>query len=187
MRIGHLLKLWRRRNRLTLRVAAGRIGLTAGTLGRLEKGEAMHGVTLATVLVWLMGREEPSGNEAFTFETQDAVAGEGGPEREIEQKRACELERIPYRLGGTETEVNDFSISCDASKSTPGFLGRYDEQGRLIEKLETPGAAIAEEPEAAAERPIHAMDQDAAMCGLREERGGGGAHGPPGVGAEGAG
>jgi uncharacterized protein YcfJ len=52
------------------------IGINPSTLARIERVESMHGDTLATVLVWLMGREEQSGNEAFTFEGEEAVAGD---------------------------------------------------------------------------------------------------------------
>lgn len=75
MRLGRLLQLWRRREQLTLKAAAGKIGIHGSTLARIERGESMHGATLTTVLVWLMGREEPSNNDTFTFETEDTLAG----------------------------------------------------------------------------------------------------------------
>lgn len=77
MRLGRLLQLWRRREALTLKAAAGKIGIHGSTLARIERGESMHGATLTTVLVWLMGREEPSANEAFTFEAEDAATPAG--------------------------------------------------------------------------------------------------------------
>ena len=72
MRLGKLLQLWRRREALTLRAAAALIGIHASTLARIERGESMHGDTLTTLLVWLMGREEPSSNETFAFKEEEA-------------------------------------------------------------------------------------------------------------------
>jgi len=144
MRLGRLLQLWRRRHALTQARAAAMIGINPSTLARIERGESMHGDTLATVLVWLMGREEPSGNEAFTFEAEEAadVHGAGDP------------------TDGEEA-------------------GQVDaEAGQAV------GAAIADEQEAAAQLPVHALDQNAALCGLRAEQLGGGAHGGAGTGAE---
>jgi hypothetical protein len=143
--------LWRRREALTLKAAAGKIWIHGSTLARIERGESMHGATLTTVLVWLMGREEPSANEAFTFEAEDAAAGED----QIAERNAA--------LAG----------ECDETLNE--------------EEAPAPGAAIEDQPEEAKELSLHAVDQDASLCGVRQEWGGGGAHGAAGSGAEGAG
>lgn len=93
MRLGRLLLLWRRREALTLRAAAGLIGINPSTLRRIEHGESMHGDTLTTLLVWLMGREEPSGNEAFTFEAEEAAAlDDAGDQTHAEEAGQVDVE-----------------------------------------------------------------------------------------------
>lgn len=147
MRIGTLLAIWRRRNSLTLAAAAVRIGIHPSTLARLEKGEAMHGATLATLLVWLMGREEPSNNETFAFASEDAIESK-------ENSKECS------KGDGEPDRAVSGRIEADHGKEA----GEVDagEDG-------TPGAAIAHEQETAAELPVHALDQDIAVCGVREE------------------
>ncbi len=54
VRIGIVLAKWRWAERLTLRVAAARMGVSFPTLARIEKGERMDGATLARVLTWLL-------------------------------------------------------------------------------------------------------------------------------------
>ena len=157
MRLAQLLRLWRRQNRLTLRIAAGKIGLHPSTLARLERGEQMHGATLATLLVWLMGREEPSANEAFTFTAPDATAGE---------------EAATISTGHTNA-VGD--READGEK----------EAGQVYrEAFGKIAAALAEEPETPAEPALHALDQDTALCGLRPNGLGGGTHGAERTGDE---
>jgi DNA-binding XRE family transcriptional regulator len=41
-----------------IREAAREIGVSHGTLSRIERGEAMEGTTLAKVLGWLMSPEQ---------------------------------------------------------------------------------------------------------------------------------
>jgi hypothetical protein len=118
---------------LTLKAASGKIGIHGSTLARIERGESMHGATLTTVLVWLMGREEPSANEAFTFETEDAVAGED------------------------QVAERNTALAGESDKTLSG------------EQAQAPGAAIEDEPETATEHCLHAVDQDAALCGMRQE------------------
>lgn len=150
MRIAYLLRLWRRQNRLTLRIAAGRIGIHPSTLARLERGEQMHGATLATLLVWLMGREESSGNEAFTFTAPDAAA---------DQNATAVSTGLTDAGGDREADGEEKTGQVDAETVGP-----------------TP-AAISEEPETPTELRLHALDQDTALCGLRADGFGGGAHG----------
>jgi transcriptional regulator with XRE-family HTH domain len=40
---------------LTEREAAKELGVSLSTLSRIERGEAMDGVTLAKILAWLLG------------------------------------------------------------------------------------------------------------------------------------
>ena len=189
MRLGRLLQLWRRREALTLRAAAAKIGINPSTLGRIERGESMHGATLTTVLVWLMGREEPSANEAFTFEAEDAVAGE----YQVAERNATpagELERNDDTFGGEEAGVGESSSNtCELSKFVQS--GKTETVCRTligwVEAYRTDRTKVQDEQEASAELPLHDLDQDAAVCGMREERGGGGAHGAEGAGSKGAG
>ena len=53
MRIGEVLRRWRRVSDIGLREAARDIGVSHGTLSRVERGEEMSGDTLAKVLAWL--------------------------------------------------------------------------------------------------------------------------------------
>ena len=68
-----LLRLWRRRECLTLRAAAGRVGIHPSTLARVEQGEQMHGETLAQLLLWVLGREEKPRNETLALEAENAA------------------------------------------------------------------------------------------------------------------
>lgn len=107
MRLSWLLRVWRQKNRLTLRAAAKAIGLHPSTLARLERGEQMHGATLATVLVWLMGREEPSKNEAFAFEAKVAIEAEeseGDRERGGREEAELAIDTEAHRAPGAAIE-----------------------------------------------------------------------------------
>lgn len=57
MRLGEVIRLWRKMSDLGIREVAADIGVSHGTLSRIERGEAMDGNTLAKVLVWLVGRQ----------------------------------------------------------------------------------------------------------------------------------
>lgn len=57
MRLGEVIRLWRKMSDLGVREVAADIGVSHGTLSRIERGEAMDGNTLAKVLVWLVGRQ----------------------------------------------------------------------------------------------------------------------------------
>lgn len=56
MRLGEVIRLWRKMSDIGIREAAQQIGVSHGTLSRIERGEAMEGDTLAKVLTWLMGK-----------------------------------------------------------------------------------------------------------------------------------
>lgn len=58
MRLGKVIRYWRKMADIGIREAAQQIGISHGTLSRIERGEAMEGETLAKVLGWLMAREK---------------------------------------------------------------------------------------------------------------------------------
>jgi len=57
MRLGEVIRRWRKMSDVGIREAAREIGVSHGTLSRIERGEAMDGTTLAKVLGWLMSPE----------------------------------------------------------------------------------------------------------------------------------
>ena len=57
MRLGTVLRLWRRMADKGVREVAAEIGISHGTLSRIERGEPMDGVTLAKLLLWLFEKE----------------------------------------------------------------------------------------------------------------------------------
>ena len=56
MRLGLLLKRHRTIGEINIRALARDIGILPSTLSRLENGKLVDGVTLAKVLVWVLGR-----------------------------------------------------------------------------------------------------------------------------------
>jgi transcriptional regulator with XRE-family HTH domain len=58
MRLGKVIRYWRKMSDIGIREAAQQIGISHGTLSRIERGEAMEGETLAKVLGWLMQNEK---------------------------------------------------------------------------------------------------------------------------------
>lgn len=143
MRLGMLLRLWRRRQGFTLRAAAERVGIHPSTLARVEHGEQMHGDTLATLLLWVLGREEWPVNETLAFASEDAAAAAPQSAAECSTERFEDLEQFAGEAAAIAAEES------------------ADEAGR-------PAAPqVAQEPEAGAELPVHALDQDAALRDLR--------------------
>lgn len=57
MKIGEVLRRWRRASDLGIREAAKELGISHGTLSRIERGENMDGETLAKLLRWLLEGE----------------------------------------------------------------------------------------------------------------------------------
>lgn len=53
MKLGQVIRRWRRNSDIGLRAAAREIGISHGTLSRIERGEEMDGQTLAKILRWL--------------------------------------------------------------------------------------------------------------------------------------
>ena len=60
MRLGAVIHKWRVMSELSVRDAAGIIGISATTLHRFESGDDVDGRTLIAVLKWLMDTEEES-------------------------------------------------------------------------------------------------------------------------------
>lgn len=53
MKLGEVIRRWRRNSDVGLREAAREIGVSHGTLSRIERGEDMDAKTLVKVLSWL--------------------------------------------------------------------------------------------------------------------------------------
>lgn len=60
MRIGVVIRRWRKMEERELREVAEQIGISPSTLARLEKGETPNGDTLAAAVRWLLSAEEPT-------------------------------------------------------------------------------------------------------------------------------
>lgn len=54
MKLGEVIRRWRRNSDIGLREAAREIGVSHGTLSRIERGEEMNAQTLAKILMWLL-------------------------------------------------------------------------------------------------------------------------------------
>lgn len=128
-------------------------------------------------------QEDPSTPEpernAYTFGGEEAGAGESS-------SNTCELG------GGNDASEPPIVASPGITASCITVDGnRFEFERRQHSEPEgpanAPGAAIEEEPETAAQYPVHAVDQNAAVWDLREERGGGSSHGTAGAGPEGSG
>lgn len=57
MRLGDVLRKWRRGSDIGVREAAAQIGISAPTLSRVERGENMDGEILARILAWLLSND----------------------------------------------------------------------------------------------------------------------------------
>lgn len=53
MKLGEVIRYWRRMSDLGIREASKQIGVSHGTLSRVERGEKMDGETLVKILRWL--------------------------------------------------------------------------------------------------------------------------------------
>lgn len=58
MKLGQVIKEWRESQKLGIRAVAKDIGISHGTLSRLERDENVDGQTLILVLVWLFSEGE---------------------------------------------------------------------------------------------------------------------------------
>jgi transcriptional regulator with XRE-family HTH domain len=55
MRLGDVLRRWRKMADINIRDAARSMKVSAATLSRIENGKDADGKTLAAILTWLMG------------------------------------------------------------------------------------------------------------------------------------
>lgn len=53
MKLGEVIRKWRKMSDVGIREAAKEIGVTHGTLSRIERGEKMDAATLIKILNWL--------------------------------------------------------------------------------------------------------------------------------------
>jgi len=58
MKVGDVIKCWRRIHDIGVREAAKEIGVSHGTLSRIERGERVEGGTLVKVFQWLFGEKK---------------------------------------------------------------------------------------------------------------------------------
>lgn len=56
MRLGEVIRKWRKMSDVGIRDISSEIGISHGTLSRIERGEPMEGETLAKVLHWLLSK-----------------------------------------------------------------------------------------------------------------------------------
>lgn len=54
MKLGEIIRRWRKMSDIGIREAAKEIGISHGTLSRIERGLPMDGVTLARIIRWLL-------------------------------------------------------------------------------------------------------------------------------------
>lgn len=56
MKLGEVIRRWRKMSDIGIREAAQEIGVSHGTLSRIERGEPMDGMTLVKILLWLFSK-----------------------------------------------------------------------------------------------------------------------------------
>lgn len=54
MRFPELIRAWRHHEEISIREAAGRIGIKPATLVRVESGRAVSGETVTAILNWML-------------------------------------------------------------------------------------------------------------------------------------
>lgn len=62
MMVGTMIRCWRRIEDVGIREAAQQIGVSHGTLSRIERGERMDAVTMMKLLRWLFEGDTKNGN-----------------------------------------------------------------------------------------------------------------------------
>lgn len=163
-----LLRLWRRRECLTLRAAAGRVGIHPSTFARVEQGEQMHGETLAQLLLWVLGREERPQNETLALEAENTAEAAPQDAAECSTERFEKVEGLaqaPEPSGNPgEFEAGQLVRNAYQFPAPAPPIPAEESASEARRAVET---EIAEEPEAGAELPVHALDQDPAVCDLR--------------------
>ncbi len=71
MRIGVVIRRWRKMEERDVSDVAKEIGVSASTLTRLESGQTPNGETLAAVLTWLMTDPAPPASPAPVAPTEE--------------------------------------------------------------------------------------------------------------------
>lgn len=56
--LGQMLRRWRAFEEIGVREAAARVGISAATFSRVERGHIPDADTLLTLLMWMLGRHE---------------------------------------------------------------------------------------------------------------------------------
>lgn len=151
-----LLRLWRRRECLTLRAAAGRVGIHPSTLARVEQGEQMHGETLAQLLLWVLGREERPQNETLALEAEN---GDEAPQ----SAAGCSTETAEPSGNPGEFEAGQPVRNTYQFPAPAPPIPTEESASEARRAVET---EVAEEPETGAEHSVHALDPDPAVCDL---------------------
>lgn len=64
MRLGKVIRRWRLAEDLTLKEAAELMDIAPSILHRMEHGKSVHDNSLASVLSWLMSKENPMANSS---------------------------------------------------------------------------------------------------------------------------
>lgn len=54
MKLGAIINGYRQWHRFSIRTVAKEIGISHGTLSRIERGEACDGKTLAKIILWIL-------------------------------------------------------------------------------------------------------------------------------------
>lgn len=61
--VGTMIRCWRRIEDVSIREAAKQIGVSHGTLSRIERGDQMDAYTMMKLLTWLFSTENGSGKK----------------------------------------------------------------------------------------------------------------------------
>jgi len=56
MKLGEIIRKWRAMSELGVREVAKEIGISHGTLARIERGEDCDGATLIKIMIWLFSK-----------------------------------------------------------------------------------------------------------------------------------
>jgi transcriptional regulator with XRE-family HTH domain len=61
MRVGPLLRSWRQKHDIGIRELAQEIGVSHGTVSRIERGEEINAATMMKLLNWMFGKSATNG------------------------------------------------------------------------------------------------------------------------------
>lgn len=63
MKIGELLRSWRQKRDVGVRELAREVGVSHGTISRIERGEIMDAVTMIKLMRWLFEKPNTNGSK----------------------------------------------------------------------------------------------------------------------------